>query len=262
MTIYSFYQITKDYFEIKFQTILDTQSITNNKFILYKIDAGTPNIITSAFKTIDINRDYYSISRSLYLWWNIQLESNSSYRLVISNLVNVEGATPEQTVIDFDTLTIDYGLPAELEPATRQPVDVEDYSIKTISELISSSIASGDVEKLLVIKTVPEMNKAYYLDPSENEGRIEIWFNQAPAANYVNDIYFKIQRRKVTRNISRWEDVNAKVAANTAKAVVFIYLPSLDATPVYAYEINKGNGNQYFEPGYKYRVLLSKDIGI
>ncbi len=41
------------------------------------------------------------------------------------------------------------------------------------------------------------------------------------------------------------------------KEEVYVDFPSNDATPVY----NDSDG-EYYETGYKYRIILSKDIGI
>lgn len=261
MSLYAWFEVRTNYIEIKFNEILNASSITNNKFAVYNATTATPVSIANPFKPIDVSRDYYSISRTLHLWWNFELQSNTTYQVVITNLLNIEGATPAQVTIEFETGIIEYGLQDELEPPSRHPIDVEDYSIKVVSDFIYSSLSS-DVDKLKIEKIVPGSDKAYYLDPTENEGKIEIWFNQAPAANYINSSYFKVQRKLVSRNISRWEDINARITANTAKGAVFIYLPSLDATPVFAYEVDKAEKHEYFQPEYKYRVIISKDIGI
>jgi hypothetical protein len=41
------------------------------------------------------------------------------------------------------------------------------------------------------------------------------------------------------------------------KPKVFVDFPSLDATPSYY-----SSGLNYFETGYKYRIIVSKNIGI
>ena len=144
------------------------------------------------------------------------------------------------------------------EPPTRDVMlnDVEDYSIKDVSSLVLS-MPAGDQSTLVVESVVPGGDISYYLAPSATEGRIDIKFNQSPAANYVSSDYFKVQRKLVNRSLTRWEDVDALITADTENNYVYIYLPSTDATPVYG-EPDK----IYWETGYKYRVRISSGIGI
>jgi len=91
-----------------------------------------------------------------------------------------------------------------------------------------------------------------------NLGRAVIVFNARPASNYLNNTYFKCQRKKIQRTPSRWENISTVVQLHSWKPEVFIDFPSLsDATPAYYTE-----DKEYFESGYKYRIVVSKDIGV
>lgn len=262
MTIIQWYRVTTDYVEIKFNTLLNTSRITNDKFVVTDTTPATPLIITDPFKDISVTRDYSSISRILYLWWNFDLSVSSTYEISISGLLELDGSTPALELITFATdatLPVNEGIS---EPPERDPVDVEDYSIKSISDFILPLTVTADADHLTIIKVVPESDIAHYLQATENEGKIEIWFNQAPAANFISTEYFKVQRKLVTKAMSRWESIAAKVTADSSKAIVYIYLPSLDATPVYGYQVDKDDLAEYFETGYKYRVIVSQDVAL
>ena len=86
---------------------------------------------------------------------------------------------------------------------------------------------------------------------------LAVEFNARPASNFLNTKYFKAQKKKIQRTPSRWENVGAKVSMHSWKPEVYIDFPSPDATPVFNVD-----GKEYYTTGYKYRVILSKDIGI
>ena len=59
------------------------------------------------------------------------------------------------------------------------------------------------------------------------------------------------QRKKIQKSPSRWESVETRVLMHSWKPEVYVDFPSLDATPSY-YSDNK----DYFETGYKYRIII------
>ena len=59
------------------------------------------------------------------------------------------------------------------------------------------------------------------------------------------------------RTPARWEKVETQISLHSTNPDVFIDFPSNDATPVY-----NTDGKTYFEKGYKYRIIVSKEIGI
>jgi hypothetical protein len=90
-----------------------------------------------------------------------------------------------------------------------------------------------------------------------NYGRVTVTFNEKPASNFLNNRYFLCQRKKIQKGPSRWENITTSVSTHSWRAEVYIDFPSLDATPSY-FTADK----DYFEQGYKYRIKISKDIGI
>ena len=82
-------------------------------------------------------------------------------------------------------------------------------------------------------------------------------FNARPASNFLNSKYFKAQRKKIQRTPTRWETIEVEISMHSWKPEVYVDFPSTDATPVY-----NTAGSDYYESGYKYRIIVSKDVGI
>jgi hypothetical protein len=73
----------------------------------------------------------------------------------------------------------------------------------------------------------------------------------------LNKAYFKVQRKIIQRTPARWETLEPRVSMHSWKPDVYVDFPSLDATPSYYTD-----GPDYFETGYKYRIVISENIGI
>lgn len=254
MSFYSYYEVTTEAVEIKFEDTLDASSIENSSFTLTNDTLST--IVTNPFQTINVIRDFYSISRTLVLYWDIDLETETDYTISVS-LIAVDGS-PVTGAISFTTGSSFSATPSTeaLTPPDRDPVDVEDYSIKNISSFVTT-LPSDDETSITALILSPIADIAYYMASSDTEGRIDIKFNQIPAANFISSDYFKVQKKLVSRQLSRWETVDALITADTVNNYVYIYLPSTDEIPVYG-EADK----EYWEAGYKYRVVILAGIGI
>jgi len=168
----------------------------------------------------------------------------------------ISGVTITPDYIDFDTEGLVVSTSDVSEPPTKEPADVIDYSIKDSDFLFAPTISDISASSLSVISVKPDNDQAWYLDPGYNEGRIEIKFNQAIAANFVSSDYFKVQRKAISSPTARWQDLSTIVGSNSANNLVVIYLPSDDATPLYG-EPDK----VYWAEGYKYRLRISGSIG-
>jgi hypothetical protein len=254
-SIYTWYSVHLDYIQIKFNFTASTETLIKENFSLSDLTGATPFVL-SGFKEINIQRDYDSVSRTLNLWFDFELEEYKTYQLDISGLKNIIGQLVGDDIITFETAGL-IGLSSAVIP-TREilSTDVEDYSIKDTNSFLSL-IPDNDVSFLQVENVSPESDIAFYLAPEAKEGRIDIKFNQSPAANFISSDYFKVQRKLVTKSLVRWTDVDALITADTENGYVFIYLPSIEDTPVYG-EPNK----IYWETGYKYRVRILAGIGI
>lgn len=256
--IYSWYLVHLDFVEIKFLDTISTPTLTVDHFSLYDVnDTLNPVLIPTAFKAIDVIRDYYSISRSLNLWFNISLSANSNYEIRISGLKTITSQSIDNDAITFSTGSLD-DLPLTTPPnKIPQLVDVQDYSIKNTSLLTAFTIQDNISSSLQITSVNPDSSISYYLKEDEAEGKIEIYFNEIPAANFISSDYFKVFRKEIKRGIARWEIVNCLVTSDPEYKIVVIFLPSLDAVPVYGLE-----GYNYWETGFKYKLHINGDIGI
>jgi hypothetical protein len=131
---------------------------------------------------------------------------------------------------------------------------IEDHSIRTDAFTTVQILAKNP--RFYITSVDPE-NGEFYLDNAYNNGRVIISFSSRPASNFLNNLYFKVQRKKIQNQPTRWQNLSANVSMHSWKPEVYVDFPSLDATPSY-YSDNK----DYFETGYKYRIIVSKDIGI
>lgn len=265
--IWSLIQVTDDFVLIKFDDPILASTLVNASFTLTKDDATPVASVASPFKAINLTKDFLSISRTLYLWWNVSLQGGSTYSLHIANLKHAV----TQEILPSDVYTFDTALPivpSDIERPSRDPVDVEDYSIKTPPVIETSSgpggtpTLPGDEDTLSIVSITPTPAEAYYLEGSDYEGRIVVEFNQKPAANFINSSDFRLQRRLVTSGIAKWDNVDTVVATDSENPRVNIYLPSDDATPVYSFMVSDDDNYVFWEPGYEYRLIVSKNVGV
>lgn len=248
--------IDNDYLTIKFEPSLKRSSITNDKFTVYTTGA-TPTQVTSPFQTIDVANHYQSISKLLTLYWSAdKVDPDTQYELRISGLQNALGMTLPDSTILFKTST---GFVTDPEPFV-PPDDIgfveEDYSVKTdtyTGESIGSPVlVSGGFS----VQSVEPADGATYLNADENNGVVEINFSGVVSANQLTPTMFKVQRKAITRVVSRWETLSAQYDRDEEDpTIVYVRLPSTDATPVY-----DTPGKIYYEKGYKYRIIVSKNL--
>lgn len=259
MELFELIQVTDEYVLIKFQDNVRTSTLINANFVLTKSDATPVSIIGGAFKTIHLAKDYRSLSRTLYLWWNVNLEANSEYTIAFSNIEDaVIGSVYATEVFIFDTQTV--VTPNDEERPSRDPIAVQNYSIKDVATLNVGSISSGTpaAGAVKINYILPSNEHSFYLSPIENDGKIEVQFEIKPAANFINSDDFKLQRKPMASGPTKWQSVETVVRSNLKS--VFIYLPSTDATPVYSFAASEDPERIYWEPKFKYRLTISKNI--
>ncbi len=243
-----------DRVKIKFGRTIKIASITNDKFIV-QTSAATPVAVTNPFKTINTLADYNTISRTLTLYWNKTLVSGQEYYIRLAGLLDSANEVVPEEYIVFTKQ--DAATPSGVSSVTVPTVEeiyIEDKSV--LDEAYTSyQIIAKNPE--FYIKDVDPDNGDFYIDNSYNNGRVTISFNARPATNFLTVQYFKVQRKKIQRTPSRWETVSARIQMHSWRPEVYVDFPSNDATPVYYVE-----DKTYFETGYKYRITVSKDIGI
>jgi len=239
---------------LKFGRTIPISSLLDENFELY-VDSATPEKISSPFRDISTITDYNQISRTLNLYWNVILGSGINYKIKVVNLVDATGTPIEPEEVSF-TSPIESATPSSLETVVTQINEllVEDKSIRTDVETSYQIIAKNPE---FYVKEVSPSNGDFYISNDENDGRVVISFNERPASNFLATKYFKAQRKKIQQAPSRWENVPAEISMHSWKPDVYVDFPSSDSTPVYYVE-----DKTYFETGYKYRIIVSSEVGI
>jgi len=240
--------------QIKFVRSVQISSLLDENFVLTKTsDPSSP--ISSPFRDINTLIHYNSLSRSLTLFWNVVLDSNTEYTVTINNLKDGGGLSIPSDSFSFTTPE-DAATPSSLVSTGTviEEILIQDKSVKVDFDTGYQIIAKNPE---FYIKEVQPANGAFYVGNGENDGRMIISFNQRPASNYLTSKYFKVQRKKMQRAPSRWENVVTEISMHSWKPDVYIDFPSDDSTPVYYID-----DKTYFETGYKYRVIVSSEVGI
>ena len=262
MALYEMYEVTNDYFMIKFDSTIRASTLINANFVVIPESTGVP--IPTAFKTIDLARDYKSVSRSLFLWWNITLQAGESYTVRAQNLVATTGMTHATEDIVFEVEGDATPPPPDEDYRdTRVPVEVKDFSIKTLPTLNGGGSGGGPGTPgtaFGIKKITPSLHESFHLTDDAFDGKIIVEFNDTPAANFVNNEDFKLQRKR-TSGISHWENVNTVVVSEANSNKVKIYLPSNEEPSIYSFQVEREPTRQYWESGYQYRLTISDSVG-
>lgn len=239
---------------IRFGKTIKISSLKNDNFVVQTNEA-TPQILAGPFLPINTIADYNQISRTLKLYWNTVRQSNKQYVIRLINFLDAANESISEEQIHFSQE--ESATPGEFNSYTVpviQELLVEDHSIKSTAYTTYQIIAKNPN---FYISEVDPNNGDFYLDRNYNNGRVIIKFNARPATNFLNTTYFKTQRKKIQTHPTRWENLPAHVSMHSWKPEVYVDFPSLDATPAYFTD-----GPDYFETTYKYRIIISKDVGI
>jgi hypothetical protein len=247
--------VTINTVNIKFGRTIKIASLINANFTV-QTDTATPVSVSSPFRTINTLTDYNQISRTLTLYWNTVLSSNTDYVIKINNLLDSSGLSIPEESITFTSQTSS-ATPSILQQTQGTVINevlIEDKSVRVDIETGYQILAKNPN---FYIESTNPTSGDFYLNNDENNGRVTITFSSRPASNFLTSKYFKAQRKKIQKTPSRWENVNAQISLHSWKPDVYVDFPSTDATPVYYME-----DKEYFETGYKYRVIVSAEVGI
>lgn len=240
-------RVFADHIELTFKVTLKTSSIQNTAFLFTSHDA-TP--VDVNFKPINTVEHYDSISRVLLIYYATE-PTPGDYTLSIEGLkLANESIVPSEYI----NLLYPYDAPesAPFEPVDM--VDIQDNSIRREAFISTQTLRVAN-PYFHVTDTDPESN-ATYIEDDYKRGRISITFSDRPSPQFLNSQYIKFQKKDITK-IGRWETVPINISMDSHFPTIYIYIPSLDATPVYNTE-----GSDYFEENFKYRIRLSKEIGV
>ena len=245
-----------------FEATLDVNTIKNSKFPVYNTSGATPVEISDPFETITIAEDYNAIAKILTLTWNSGiLDPNTDYKITLTGLEQPDGSTLDDTEVHFTTGSSVTPTPSEV-PTAATPTTVIDYSL--IADAFTTSIISTSSLTFSVDSTDPE-NGEYYIQEDYENGRVTIVFTETPAADFADHI--KVQRKIIQRAPARWETISdVDVTLDGSNPYIYIDFPALDhfpeaATPLdAATPIHLEDDYEYFEPNYKYRIIVSKNL--
>jgi hypothetical protein len=240
---------------LKFARSVSVSSIKDECFIVATNEA-TPVEIVSPFRKINYLTDYNQVSRVLNLYWDNILPANTEYKLTATGLRGSAGQLLPDDFVVFVT-GIESATPSELLKPGGTIIDsvlISDKSVRIDIETGYQILAKNP--DFYITDTIPHSGD-FYISNSENRGRLVIKFNQRPAANFLSSKFFRAQRKKIQRTPSRWENVSARISMHSWRPEVYVDFPSLDLEEVY-YEYDR----DYYETGYKYRVIVSSQIGI
>lgn len=254
LNLLDYAQVDLNNIAIKFGRTIKISSLVNQNFVVQSNEA-TPVVVANPFKTINTITDYNQISRTLTLYWDAVLQPNKEYVIRVINFLDAANELIAEEQIVF--LKTDDATPAafsSIRAPQMEEIYVEDHSIKQTAYTSYQIIAKNPN---FYIKDVNPTNGEFYLENNYNDGRVTITFSARPATNFLNPNYFKCQRKKIQTHPARWESLSVNVSMHAWKPEVYVDFPSLDATPTYFTD-----GADYFEKGYKYRIIVSKDIGI
>lgn len=239
---------------IKFGRTIKISSLKNENFIV-QTTAATPTTVNNAFLPINTITDYNQISRTLTLYWDQILQQNTEYVIRVINFLDAANELiAEEQVVFYKSEDATPSSFSSIRVPEIQEVYIEDHSVRSDAYTSIQIIAKNPN---FYIDSVDPSPGAFYLENSYNSGRVNIVFSSRPATNFLNNSYFRAQKKKIQRTPSRWENVETRVSMHSWKSEVYLDFPSNDSTPSYF-----TNDKTYFESGYKYRIVVSKDVGV
>lgn len=252
------WSITNYSVTIKFDATIKVSTITNDRFALYQNDA-TPFLVDSdPFKDISHTTDYNSISKTLTLYWNDDvLEAETAYQLKLSGFRTASNILIEDETLDFATGTA--ATPSFDDLTQPEELEIIDYTI--IPDAFVSTNSVGDLEteetttSFALVETDP-LDEDAFLSEDYNNGVLILKFNIRPKEAFINDTYFRGERKLLQRKPSKWEKVAVEVERDDYRPWVYVKFPSNDTTPVYDTE-----DRVYWEGNYIYRVRILKEVG-
>lgn len=244
-------QVGKDHIELTFKVTLQASSIESSAFLLTSNDA-TP--ATVSFQPIDMMEHYNSISRVLRIFY-ASIPSQGEYTLSISGLKSANGATLASEDI---VITYPYSEEAEVyEPS--DPITIYDNSIRRQAFVAAETIRASN-PYFYVVDTDPD-NDSVFVEHDHNRGRISVTFSDRPSPQFLTSQFIKVQKKNM-RKVGRWETLPISMSLDSYYPTLYIYIPAVDedatpsATPIYGVD-----GLSYYEDNYKYRVIISKQVG-
>lgn len=246
-------EVTNGYVYLKFKDTIQLVSLVPEAFTV-ATNVATPVEVTDPFSDFTIANNYNTISRALKLYWNHNaLTPETDYTLTISGLKDAAGRDLDVSFLHFTTEASVDPDDGEVEPPTAVEIVIDDYSIITDIDFSETEVI-GDDDALDIVSSSP-IDGAFFIDNDANNGRVSITFTDKPSLEKTSNRYFKAFRKKVQRAPVKWESLSVVVSADSSGPIVNVDFPSLDDEPVY-YTAD----SDYFEDGYKYKIVIDKGL--
>lgn len=242
--------------QLKFKNYPMVSTLSSGNFTFESPDA-TPDVY--AFKPVDIEDDYSSIPRVLTLYFEDLPPGprEEGYNLVISGYKDATGASYDETVsIPYEFVNDESATPSD-DTDDEPDFIIEDKSIKTVNVLDPNAPGSTDgtgEDDFYIVESSPKDGELF-VDSTTNDGAIIVSFSQKPNLTTLTPENVKVQKKAVNTTQHRWQDIPTKMALDANYPTLYVYLPSLDDEPTYY-----TSGREYFEPGHRYRIILSRSI--
>lgn len=234
---------------VRFNNHVKVSTLVDENFSLL-VDSATPTVIPNAFNEIDCD-NYNSITRVLRISIAADLDVDTTYILRIDG-VQYAGSNQDITQDYEFALTESITGVGEVDP---QPVQIEDFSIKSFSTLDFDTTGGGsDPDTFSLVSTDPE-DADFYVEEDYGNGLLTLTFSSNPDPSFLTSSYIKVQRKKVQVAPTRWETVPVKFSISSTEPLVYLSFPAIEDDEVY-----REDGYTYFETGYTYRVRLSRYI--
>ena len=253
MSILQEAEVTNGYVYLKFNSTIKLTTIVQDIFTV-ATDVATPVEISDPFQDFTVKDNYNTVARSLKVYWNTgKLSPSTDYTITVSGLEDAASRDIDSFELNFTTgASVD---PDETEtpPPTLETIEIEDFSVITdIDFSATDEVSSIDP---LEVSSSDLADGAFYFDNDYNNGRVAILFSQRPNIETVTTAYIKAYRKLIQRKPIRWESVDIEVSLDSSNPIVYVDFPSTDDTPVYFTA-----GSDYFEDGYKYKIVISRGV--
>lgn len=254
-------QVTSAFLEIKFKLTPKTSTLTNESFSLYSY-VGTPaepvenmeyadlvnhTEVPEAFESIILHQHYNSVARSLTLFFKEDLTLDSGwYILGIDGVDQASGTAfdPEAIIFSYNQGTVS-DPPAGTTPTEFTIIDKSIKKQAFLSTQFTGGFDPGDAFR--IVESTPAPFEIFVAE-DHNNGVIEVEFSETPAASLITLQNFKVQQKDMTR-VGRWMTLEGTlVELDAAQPIVRVQLPEFEE-------------NVYFRQGYKYRLIVSKNVG-
>ncbi len=238
MLVHQIY-VYPSYIQVKFESLVEIDSIQDASFTLLLNE-----VEVDGFLPIDIARDYNSISRSLYLRFNMNIVGGTVYTLHIEGLTDIFDNVYDPEDQEFRTKNATS--PTEEVTPLKPTFYIEDHTVAPSLDWDSGGFEQAtpsSVPTLEVVDHAPA--ETIFVTHEEVDGTdvfpIRINFNYEPNLGQLTDIIL-IQKKKLGFIYSGWEDVQTidGIEASTGYGVEFS-IPAEDSN-------------------YKYRIVIPKAL--